>query len=110
MSQVSSVMRRGPTQFFHWCPACEQMHPLPDSWKFDGNLETPTFSPSFKQTFYQEIGDQSERPNGEERVCHYIITGGVIQFCSDSWHKRSDFVAIPPIPAGVDSFLIETQD
>jgi hypothetical protein len=31
-------------------------------------------------------------------TCHYVITDGKILFCSDSWHGRSDSVAMPPVP------------
>lgn len=118
MTQVSPVMRRGPAQYFHWCPACEHMHPLPFSWEFNGDVTVPTFSPSFKQTFTHWTGGvmASGLGSGErqERVCHYIITKGMIQFCPDSWHGRSDIVTMPKIPDGLsdagDGFPIETQD
>lgn len=103
MSQVSAKLRRGPAQYFHWCPACEGMHPLPDGWTFNGNVDRPTFSPSFKQTFVRWSGgvDQAGIGQGERQqvVCHYIITDGRIQFCSDSWHGRTDVVEMPHVPA-----------
>lgn len=96
--QVSSIMRRGATGYWHWCPACEMHHPLPLSWNFNGNVEKPTFSPSFKQMRIR---------NGD---CHYFITDGNIQFLSDSWHHRSDIVAMPALPEPVSDFGCETQD
>lgn len=111
MSQVSPTMRRGTGRYFHWCPACEEMHPLPDGWKFNGSLDRPTFTPSFKQSFSKPIAGNGVAPGSVALlVCHYIITDGLIQFCSDSWHKRSDIVAMPPLPKAADPFLIETQD
>lgn len=104
---MSGVLRRGCGRFFHWCPACEDLHPLPYSWTFDGNMEKPTFSPSFKQTFTHWPNKDDVR-NGQERVCHYFITEGFIQFCCDSWHGRSDIVQMPDLPR--DAFSIETQD
>lgn len=107
MSQVSSVLRRGEGRYFHWCPACEEMHPLPDSWQFDGNVEKPTFSPSFKHGGKQAVhvngrwtGEFVRDANGKplDWICHYIITNGMIQFCSDSSHGRSDIVPMPNIP------------
>lgn len=100
--QVSPSLRRGVGRWFHWCPACEIMHPLPDRWTFNGSENRPTFSPSFKQTFV--------RPGGGAVDCHYIITDGTIQFCPDSWHKRSDIVAMPAIPEPLNDFAVETQD
>lgn len=84
------------------------MHPLPDSWQFDGNVDKPTFSPSFKHGGLRAIhvdgrwtGEYHRGPDGKalDGTCHYIITAGMIHFCSDSWHKRSDAVPMPPIPA-----------
>lgn len=111
MSQVSSIMRRAVDRYFHWCPACEEMHPLPDSWNFNGDVNKPTFSPSFKHGGLRTvnvkgrwIGEWVRDANGEpvDGTCHYIITNGEIHFCSDSWHKRSDTVPMPSIPAGLE--------
>ncbi len=110
----SLVMRRGSRGWMHWCPACETEHPLPDSWAFDGNLDRPTFSPSFAQTFMHWTGgiDPSGLGLGErqQRLCHYFVKDGNLQFLPDSWHKRSDIVAMPPLPAPKDGFAHETQD
>jgi hypothetical protein len=118
MNQVSPILRRGAGRYFHWCPACEMMHPLPDSWTFNADVARPTFQPSFDQGYVHWTGgvDSSGLGLGERqtRKCHYIITDGLIQFCPDSWHGRSDIIAMPLIPAGLadtdDGFQIETQD
>jgi hypothetical protein len=81
---------------YHWCPACEKLHVLPDSWSRSGPDEAPSYSPSFLQ--------YDARPEGN---CHYIITAGVIQFCPDSWHKRGDAVPMPEIPETVLAKLTE---
>lgn len=106
MSQVSPILRRAQGRHFHWCPACEMMHPLPDSWTFNGDVQNPTFSPSFRQGFTHWTGGVDEetglgRGERQNRECHYIITDGKIQFCPDSWHGRSDIVQMPLIPSGV---------
>lgn len=111
--QVSPILRRGVERYFHWCPACEQTHPLPDSWKFNGDVQRPTFEPSFRQTFARwsgEPGSAEARATKKNLVCHYIITDGKIQFCPDSWHGRSDIVQMPLLPAHLDEFGKETQD
>ncbi|SRR5258708_769494 len=120
MNQVSPILRRATGRYFHWCPACEEMHQLPDSWTFNGDVNKPTFSPSFKHSGLRTVNIDG-RWTGEwvrdvagkpvDGTCHYIITDGKIQFCSDSWHKRSDIVAMPPIPRHLaDEFDKETQD
>lgn len=111
MNQVNAILRRGEGRYFHWCPACEDMHPLPDNgWIHNGSLDRPTFVPSFKTTFVRWTGGVDAKGLGQgerqERVCHYIITDGNLQFCPDSWHKRSDIVAMPPIPL----LLISEED
>jgi len=78
------------------------MHPLPDGWTFDGNLEQPTFSPSFKHTrtrfpSYTEAGIGIGEPL--PFICHYILTAGQLQFCGDSSHKMAgQTVPLPELP------------
>lgn len=88
---------------FHWCSACEQVHPIPpQGWTFNGSPDRPSFEPSLKQTYSHWTGGVA--PNGLgrgehlHRICHYFIRDGLIQFCPDSWHGRSDIVALPSIP------------
>lgn len=107
MSQVSSVLRRGEGRHLHWCPGCKELHQLPDSWTFDGNLEKPTFSPSFKHTSYRWTGGYTADGIGlgekYQFVCHYILTAGVLNFCSDSMHELAgQSVPLPELPAGVE--------
>lgn len=73
--------------YFHWCPACETLHPLPvPRWSFNGDINKPHFNPSFRQ-----------QP-GHPKECHYHIHNGNIEFCGDGWHKRSDTIVMPDIP------------
>lgn len=103
MSQVSGKLRRGNGRYFHWCPGCEEMHPLPDSWTFNGDLEKPTFSPSFLQTFVRWSGGVAENGLGigekAHVVCHYVLTDGVLNYCGDSWHDlKGTPVTLPDLP------------
>lgn len=91
MNQISEKLRRGNDRYFHWCPGCLSMHPLPDSWTFDGNLEEPSFAPSFLHT----IG-HNDRPT---EICHYVLTKGILNFCSDCHHELANqSVPLPDIP------------
>jgi len=111
MNQASSTLRRYPSGFSHWCPACEGMHILPDSWSFDGNLEKPTFSPSFKHSGLQAVfvngnwtGEWKRDASGNTIpfVCHYILTAGQLQFCGDCTHAMAGkTVPLPPLPEGL---------
>jgi hypothetical protein len=70
-----------------WCPGCECAHvfytvnaPGKPTWKFNGNVEKPTFEPSMLVTWQE----------GEERkqhVCHSFVRDGQIQFLADCTHK-----------------------
>ena len=109
-----TILRRGANCYWHWCPACEVEHPLPDTWDFDGSVVSPTFAPSFRQTSVHWTDGIDDRCVGQgerrQRDCHYFISQGRIQFCPDSWHGRSDIVQMPEIPTSVDGFAKETQD
>jgi len=111
MNQVSSTLRRAVGKYMHWCPACEEMHPLPDSWKFDGNLEKPTFTPSFKHSGVQTVkvagkwtGEfvRDNKGNTIPFICHYVLTAGVLNFCRDCTHSLAGkSVPLPPLPEGI---------
>jgi hypothetical protein len=111
MGQVSSTLRRYEGGFGHWCPGCEEMHTLPDNWKFNGNLEKPTFTPSFKHTGIQRVfvdgnwtGEWKKDASGNTVpfICHYILTDGVLNFCGDSTHVLAGHsVPLPSLPEGL---------
>lgn len=108
--QVSPILRKTVNGHGHWCPACQEVHILPDSWTFNGDVKKPTFSPSFKHTFVRWTGGidpETHLGRGEKRdiVCHYIINDGKIQFCPDSWHGRSDIVMMPLLPQHAQDLL-----
>jgi hypothetical protein len=102
-------MRRATGRWLHWCPGCEETHQLPDSWTFDGNIEKPTFTPSFKHSGMRTVtvdgkwtGEWVQDANGScvPFVCHYILTAGVLNFCSDSTHTLAGkAILLPPLPA-----------
>jgi Family of unknown function (DUF6527) len=107
MGKIGAVLRRGQGGYFHWCPACKHMHKLPDGWAFNGNIEKPTFHPSFKHDGKRIVvvdgnwtGEwvRDAAGNAVDGTCHYLIADGMIQFCADSWHGRSDIVPMPEIP------------
>lgn len=95
MGQISSKLRSVEGELSHWCPGCEEMHILPNTWNFDGNLEYPTFSPSFKHSGIKTekingiwTGEWIKDQNGNfvPFICHYILTSGILNFCNDSTH------------------------
>lgn len=114
MGQVSSKLRRYTDGYTHWCPACREMHKLPDSWSFTNrDLEFPTFQPSFKHTGLKLNKDENGKWIGEGKdawlydaqgkpipeICHYILTNGVLNFCPDCTHSMAGkTVPLPELP------------
>lgn len=97
MPQVSRFLRsfvdnKGQHGYTWWCPGCKHAHsvriegPSP-VWKFDGNLESPTFMPSFRE-FIPPMPDHPRIECRSERTtCHVWIKDGQIDFLGDCAHK-----------------------
>lgn len=74
------------------CPGCKLGHAvhvkphknhLGASWKFDGNLDAPTFSPS--------ILSKVEAPH-KTMICHIFVRGGKIEFLGDCTHELAGLI------------------
>lgn len=97
MERVSKKLIRTASHFGHYCPGCNRTHYIlvggPGSvWKFDGNLEMPSFMPSVR------IQWQSNK--GARFCCHYNLIGGVIHYCPDCTHDlKGQKVPLPDYPA-----------
>lgn len=93
MGQLSPVLRGALEEPAHWCPGCNQMHVLPwkrGGWTFNGDVNKPTFLPSFRHRWTTSKG---------ERVCHYMLTAGVLTFCGDCTHGLAGkSMPLPPLP------------
>lgn len=100
MAQVSTKLRRATGTYFWFCPACQEMHNLPDGWKFNGNVDKPTFSPSFKHEW--DWGPKLKPGKREGRnVCHYIVTDGRVAYCGDCTHSMAGTtIDMPDLPEG----------
>lgn len=80
---VESKKHKGLYEFM--CPACGYIHQIATSendigwpaWIFNGNLESPTVSPSILVT-----GEEKGKPTR----CHSFVRDGKIQFLSDCTH------------------------
>ena len=109
MGQISAKLRSSSNgDMSHWCPGCEEMHVIPDSWTFDGNLDRPTFNPSVKITGKQSVvvdgewtGEWKRDAQGKalDLCCHYFLHSGQLQFCGDSTHALAGLtVPLPDLP------------
>lgn len=99
------------------CPGCvaggpdgyDGLHNLPvniiedinkPSWNFDGNLESPTLSPSILT-----------HGGGAYSTCHSFLKAGVFDFLIDSTHPLAgQKVPIPDLPAWAVALSEEVDD
>lgn len=86
-----------------WCPACDTPHqyriagPEEPIWKFNGDLDKPTFTPSLLMQ-WNAVGDQPLQ------ICHLFVTAGIISYCNDCTHPlRGHTIEIPDLPAPWDT-------
>lgn len=77
------------------CPGCEHFHAVPISpealangatWKFTGDFDNPTLTPSVKITMGPFSGHFGEKLKGKTIVCHFNLTNGNMQFHGDCTH------------------------
>jgi hypothetical protein len=90
----------GVVGYSFFCPGCEHAHVFytagPLVWAFDGDLESPTFSPSLLNTCEQH-------PDPKQRRCHLFLTAGKLHLLQDCAHdKAGQVVDLPdwPWPTG----------
>lgn len=82
----SGALHNTPDFIFE-CPGCGHSHGLyithPNDighkWGFDGNMESPTVTPS--------INSKWTYAGGKKHVCHFFIRQGKIQFLGDCTHE-----------------------
>jgi len=72
----------GSVTIYHWCTACSCCHGFQvPRWSFNGDIEAPTFHPSMRLSVPMKMDSAEKRT-----ICHYVLMGGVICYCSDSPH------------------------
>jgi hypothetical protein len=78
-------------RYFIQCPGCKEEHQFNDGWKFNGDMENPTFSPSLLVQGGRGFGDAYE-----DFRCHSFIRDGRIQFLNDcTHHLKGQTVDLP---------------
>jgi Family of unknown function (DUF6527) len=94
MKVLTGTDAHGGTYYLVECPGCGHSHMYDSRWGFNGNLDSPTFSPSYLSKYRHPKGYSNDNPapkgwKGEyvEEVCHSFVTDGKIQFLSDCTHK-----------------------
>ena len=70
------------------CPACKCGHKFDGRWKFNGDFERPTFTPSMLVKPYS-----TTRADGSivklVNQCHSFVTDGRIQYLGDCEHEMA---------------------
>lgn len=81
-----------PYGFRFDCPGCKEPHVIPTygpkAWGFDGNEESPTFTPSIlitRKGIDYPTADHPGTPVIE--ICHSFIRAGRWEFLGDCTHK-----------------------
>jgi hypothetical protein len=101
-----------------WCDGCNTRHAFRFEgpagcgpvWKFNGNVEQPTFSPSllYRQTTAtppvtsENLEQFKLRPWPQKDVvaiCHTFVVDGIVQYLPDCTHKLAGLsVPLPELP------------
>ena len=104
--KLSNVLRSGENpnkcgrQLIFYCPACESNHvvniegidSMYPQWVFNGDVNKPTISPSVLVRWTEPSDKEEEfedRTKDINKVCHFFIRNGKIEFCGDCTHKLS---------------------
>ena len=111
MSALSKLLHQRPgNRLFFWCPGCKASHQIQhgdgpgERWRWNGDAEKPTFSPSVLVRGIRGDMNEAERAAYDDAfekcgrtsailsdtrfttVCHSYVTDGRIQFLSDCTH------------------------
>lgn len=112
MKILREVEQPSQFQWIIFCPGCKCGHGIRvgqscgPNWEFNGNVDSPTFTPSLLVSGVTlppvdpETGDWERGPDGKyitgpdgrilgskNSVCHSYITDGNIQFLGDCTHE-----------------------
>lgn len=82
MAKASKVNNQDG-EFHGWmvfCPGCGCAHVYDSRWTFNGDVDKPTFKPSY-------LSRSTWGPNKEKRVCHSFVTDGKIKYLGDCTHQ-----------------------
>lgn len=71
-----------PDSFSFFCEGCGCSHLFyttgTPAWKFNGNMDKPTFEPSLLYRWHE---------GGADKVCHLFLRNGEVQYLTDCTHK-----------------------
>ena len=78
------------------CPGCGKRHFFrmfdkdsnSPTWGFNGDLEKPSFTPSYRHQWHDEEKGK-DNPEKGDMQCHFFLTDGVFRFQGDCTHALS---------------------
>ena len=101
------------------CPGCGKRHfyrifdPHNEypTWKFNGDPEKPTFTPSYRHQWHDNEKGKDDPQKGD-MCCHFFLTDGIFDFCGDCTHDLSgqkspmvQFLAIQAVMSSLNGYL-----
>lgn len=90
---MAKLIDYGDGRYTFYCPGCGHHHiyytrnenPLPN-WTFNGNMESPTFSPSLLNRWGKYVPGYENKIKGGG-ICHLNVTNGKIDYYDDCTHE-----------------------
>lgn len=75
-----------------WCPGCDDLHQVDESWQVTGSRDSLTISPSV-------LVEYGNHPGAKR--CHSFVRNGRAEFLGDCTHALAgQTVALPAVPDG----------
>ncbi len=83
MAKIRAIKLEGHdvTTYTFYCPGCDCAHNVNSTWKFNEDLDNPTFKPSI---FVNKPGDFH---TDTMPICHSFIKDGKIKYLKDCSHE-----------------------
>ncbi len=82
---MSKIKHENIDYFYFYCVGCKRQHTYSvhaKGWQFNGNILSPSFTPSLLNTTIGEDNKVTAR-------CHLFVTDGKIVYCGDCTHELS---------------------
>lgn len=80
MPKILIVPCPNETRYRFWCPGCNTIHEVNQTWGFNGDIASPTFTPSIMVVW---------EGGGIRKVCHSFVEDGKIRFLDDCTHSMA---------------------
>ena len=94
MKVLRGIHNNGEVYYLIECEGCKHGHVYDSRWTFNGDVDNPTFTPSYLSKYKHPKGYDNDNPapkgwTGEkvEEVCHSFVTNGKIQYLSGCTHQ-----------------------